>query len=58
MEPTNPESNLQRNKRRARLVASMLLGVALGASCILFPPEYQVYCKVAAKILGLFLGAP
>lgn len=36
----------------------MLLGVALGASCILFPPEYQVYCKVAAKILGLFLGAP
>lgn len=53
-------SKKQADKRKRMLLVRLglvLLGTALGLLCNYLPQEQQLWCKLASKILALFVGS-
>lgn len=53
--PADQQQRLARRRRTIRLVLA-LASFAAGMLCAHLPEHYQGACRVAAKIVGFFLG--
>lgn len=64
MDPLIPDSSRRADRRKRRIARAKraligaLGGIALGVLCTHLPPEFQVPCSAASKLLGLIFGAP
>jgi hypothetical protein len=47
----------RRRARRRRRLLSAAVGALVGLACVFVPEPYAVPCHIAAKVVGLLLGA-